>query len=76
MSAPLSCTMLDRSSTGAKIEVLTDRFNDRMNEIAIGDRFTLTQTFAQERTSVACEVIWVDGQNCGVQFCGQILTEI
>ncbi len=76
MSAPLSCTMTDRSSTGAKLEVLTDRFNDRMNEITLGDRFTLTQTYAQERTSVACEVMWVDGRNYGVRFCGQILTEI
>ena len=76
MSAPLSCTMLDRSSTGAKLEVLTDRFNDRMNEISVGDRFTVTQTYAQERTSVACEIMWVDGQRCGVRFCGQIHTEI
>ncbi|MFY0610185.1 MAG: PilZ domain-containing protein [Hyphomicrobiaceae bacterium] len=76
MSAGLSCTMLDRSSTGAKLEVLTDRFNDRMNEINVGDRFTVTQTYAQERTSVACEVMWVHGQRCGVRFCGQIHTEI
>ncbi|MGI9479814.1 MAG: PilZ domain-containing protein [Hyphomicrobiaceae bacterium] len=76
MSAPLSCTMLDRSSTGAKLEVLTDRFNDRMNEISVGDRFMVTQTYAHERTSVTCEIMWVNGQRCGVRFCGQIHTEI
>jgi hypothetical protein len=76
MSAPLSCTMLDRSSTGAKLEVLSDRYNNRMNELYVGDRFTVTQTYAQERTSVACEIMWVDGQRCGVRFCGQIRTEI
>jgi hypothetical protein len=76
MSAPLSCTILDRSSTGAQIEVLTDRFNDRLNEIAVGDRFTLTQSFAQERTSVTCEIVWMNDRRCGVSYCGQIRTEI
>ncbi len=76
MSAPLSCTILDRSSTGAKVEVLTDRFNTSMNDISVGDRFTVTQTFAHERTSVLGEIIWVDGQQCGVRYCGQILTEV
>jgi hypothetical protein len=76
MSAGLSCTMLDRSSTGAKLEVVTDRYNDRLNNIAVGDRFTVTLSSAQERTSMACEVMWTSGKRCGVRFCGQIHTEL
>ncbi|MBU2533718.1 MAG: PilZ domain-containing protein, partial [Alphaproteobacteria bacterium] len=76
MSATLSCTMLDRSSSGAKLEVLEDRYNDRINEIAIGDRFMLSLSYAQERTTMACEVMWVAGRRCGVRFCGQIHTEV
>lgn len=76
MSAALSCTMLDRSSTGAKLEVLEDRYNDRMNAINVGDRFTVTLNYAQETTSIACEIMWVAGRRCGVRFCGQIVTQV
>lgn len=76
MSAALSCTMMDRSSTGAKLEVLEDRYNNRMNDLSVGDRFTLTLNYAQETTSIPCEVMWVAGRKCGVRFCGQILTQV
>jgi hypothetical protein len=76
MSAALSCTMLDRSSTGAKLEVLEDRYNDRMNDIRVGDHFTVSVNYAQETTSIDCEVMWVAGRRCGVRFCGQIVTKV
>jgi len=75
MTTPLSCTMLDRSSTGAKLEILSDRFNNQVNDISVGDEFTLTVNYGNERASIKCEVIWLFRQRCGVRYCGQIVTE-
>ena len=75
MSQPMNCTMRDRSPSGALLEFPADRFNLGITEIVIGDRVTLTFASSQERTSVACLVMRVDGRRCGVKFAGQFNTQ-
>ncbi len=73
---PLSCFLVDKSSRGAKIEMIPDRIFGGTNRISVGDRLTLTFNYAQERTSVFCDVIWMDGNFLGVKYAGQFKTEI
>lgn len=72
---PLSCFLVDKSSRGAKIEMKPDRIFGGTNRIAIGDRLTLTFYYPQERTSVFCDVIWMEGNFLGVRYYGQFHTE-
>lgn len=73
---PLSCFLIDKSSRGAKIEMKPDRIFGGNNRINVGDRLTLTFYYAQERTSVFCDVMWMDGNFLGVKYYGQFHTEI
>ena len=75
MTQPMNCTMRDRSPSGALLEFPPDRFNLGISEIVVGDRVTLTFSSSQERTSVACLVMRVDGRRCGVKFAGQFNTQ-
>ena len=53
------------------------RFGESSNNIGLteGDKFTLTFATATERTSVACEVIWVDGKRAGLRYSGPFQTQ-
>lgn len=73
---PLTCFLVDKSSRGAKIEMKPDRIFGGSNRIAVGDRLTLTFYYAHERTSVFCDVMWIDGNVLGVRYYGQFNTEI
>lgn len=73
---PLSCFLVDKSSRGAKIEMKPDRIFGGSNRIAVGERLTLTFYYAQERTSVFCDVMWMKGNFLGVKYYGQFHTEI
>ena len=72
---PLSCFLVDKSSRGAKIEMKPDRIFGGNNRINVGDRLTLTFYYPQERTSVFCDVMWMDGNFLGVKYYGQFHTE-
>ena len=76
MSQALTCTIRDRSPTGAMLEFGADKYNSEITEIVVGDRLTLTMRSAQETTSVACVVVRIDGRRCGLRFCGQFHTQI
>ena len=75
MSQALVCTIRDRSSSGAKLEFQRDHFSGGSTELVIGDRLTLTMNAAQERTSVACAIVWIAGNRCGVTYAGQFVTQ-
>jgi hypothetical protein len=74
-SKTLICTIRDRSSGGAKLEFVPDRFGDGISGLVVGDKLWLTFDAAQERTSIACVVVWVGGSRCGVRFFGQFHTQ-
>jgi hypothetical protein len=68
----LACTIRDKSSTGARLEIAADRFADAMKGLAVGAKLSLVFNSAgPERTSVSCVVVWIDGRSCGVRFVGQ-----
>ena len=77
MQQAVSCTLLDKSASGARIEMAASRFGESSNNIGLteGDKFTLTFATATERTSVACEVIWVDGKRAGLRYSGPFQTQ-
>lgn len=73
--SPIACTIVDKSSSGAKIEFKADRFIDGISEVSVGQKLTLTFSAGQERTLVDCVVVWVAGSRCGVHFVGQFRTQ-
>jgi hypothetical protein len=72
----LACTIRDRSSSGARLDVAPGTFGEGIAELAVGDKLSLTFDAAQERTSVGCVVMWVAGNSCGVRFAGQFHTQV
>ncbi len=75
MPQAMSCTMRDRSSGGALIELPPDPFNAEISSFGIGDTVTLTFQSPQERTSVVCTVMRIKGRQCGLKFSGQFNTQ-
>jgi hypothetical protein len=76
MSQAISCTIKDKSASGAMLQFAPDRISDEITEVVIGDKLTLSISNSRERTSVACVVVRISGRRCGVRFCGQFHTEI
>jgi hypothetical protein len=76
MTQPIACTIRDRSSTGALLEFPPTRFGEEAPNVAVGERLTLTFNFSNERSSVVCSVVRIEGNRCGVQFCGQFHTQV
>jgi hypothetical protein len=76
MRDAVSCIIRDKSASGAQIELAPNKFGDPSADLAVGDRFTLTINIAREKSSVACEVVRVQGRRAGVRFCGPFHTEI
>jgi hypothetical protein len=72
----LACTIRNRSSNGARLEVAPGAFGEGITELAVGNRLSLTFDAGQERTSVGCVVMWVAGNSCGVRFAGQFQTQV
>ena len=52
------------------------KIGSAIDDVAVGDKITLMFSIGQERTSVPCEVQWVEGASCGVKYRGQFRTEI
>ncbi|MFV0298870.1 MAG: PilZ domain-containing protein, partial [Hyphomicrobiaceae bacterium] len=71
----LTCTIRDKSSSGARVEFTRDIYVAGVDVVSIGDRLTMTFRVGQDRTSVECVVAWVDGPQTGVRFIGQFRTE-
>lgn len=76
MSQWQSCTLLDKSASGARIELASSRFGSERAVVEVGDRLTLTFNSARESTSVPCLVIWAEGNECGVKYAGPFKTEL
>lgn len=76
MSQAVSCTLLDKSASGARVELPQAKFGESMSAVGIGDKLTLTFTTAQERASVSCQIMWMDGRQCGLKYCGPFHTEV
>lgn len=66
---------LDKSSSGAKIEIIRSRLSDTIDDVSVGDKLTLSFSSAQERSSVECEVMWTENGSCGVRYLGQFRTQ-
>lgn len=76
MSQAVNCTLLDKSASGARVELPQTKFGESMSAVGIGDKLTLTFTTAQERSSVSCQIMWMDGRQCGLKYCGPFHTEV
>jgi hypothetical protein len=73
---PMSCIIRDKSASGALIEVPQSRFGQHMSDLGVGDRYTLTISLSRETSTVLCEVMRVEGRNCGIRFCGPFHTQM
>ena len=60
------------------LEFPPDRYSDGdgISELSVGDEIVLTISSYQERTSVACAVVRIDGRRCGVRFSGQFRNHV
>lgn len=76
ITTPLSCSMRDRSATGALLEFQSIRQDGRITEFSVGAKLNLAFKTSQERTTVSCEVVRIDGCRCGIVFTGQFVTEV
>jgi hypothetical protein len=65
LSTPLTCTVRDTSSTGARIEIVTQR-GGNISRDRVPDQFTLFMP--ADRLEVDCEVMWRQGQQAGVRY--------
>ncbi|MGE0769184.1 MAG: PilZ domain-containing protein [Hyphomicrobiaceae bacterium] len=75
MGQPLPCTLRDRSSSGARLEFKHASIIEGFSAFNTGDQVTLTLNSAHEKTWVTCEVVWIEGNRCGVRFSGQFRSE-
>lgn len=77
MSQAVGCTLVDKSASGAKVELPAVKFGETNSAVGVGvgDKLTLTFSTAQERTTVSCQVMWFDGRSCGLKYCGPFHTE-
>ena len=70
------CYVHDKSSSGAKLEIIPSRLSDSIDNVAVGDKLSLAFSSAQEHTSVECKVMWTADGYCGVRYLGQFRTQI
>ncbi len=66
----LQCFVVDRSDSGAKIEIIPDKINPSIGIPFEGEVITLKFGTAFEKTTVSCTVRWIRDNACGVQFNG------
>lgn len=76
MGSAMACTIRDKSSSGALLEFVLDRYKERVSGFSVGDQLTLTINTSKERTTVPCVVVRIDGRKAGVRFNGQFRTEM
>ena len=75
MSKAWNCIIRERSSGGAQIEYVQDRYGDTKLQFESGDNITLKYETPLERITVTCVIIWAGHNCCGVKFAGQFLSE-
>jgi hypothetical protein len=66
ISVPFNCVVRDTSSTGARIEMMADKFNQEASTDAVPNEFTLTLPL--DRIRVECKSMWRRGSKMGVKF--------
>ncbi|MGQ0671731.1 MAG: hypothetical protein ACT4N2_02460 [Hyphomicrobium sp.] len=66
LSQPVSCTIRDSSSTGARIELIQQKGKVSAGTERLPQRFILTMP--TERAAVECEAVWRRGMAMGVRF--------
>ena len=70
LAVPFTCTILDISSTGARIEIVADKYNYAASADALPTEFTLVMPF--DKTEVECQSMWRRGPRMGVRFLGAV----
>jgi hypothetical protein len=65
LTAPISCTVRDTSSTGARLEVVVQR-GGNISRDRVPDQFTLFMP--ADRLEVDCQVMWRQGPLMGVRY--------
>jgi hypothetical protein len=65
LSAPMTCTVRDTSSTGARLEVVVQR-GGNISRDRVPDQFTLFMP--ADRLEVDCQVMWRQGALMGVRY--------
>lgn len=65
LSTPLACTVRDTSSTGARLEIVTQR-GGNISRDGLPDQFTLFMPL--DRLEVDCQVMWRQGPQAGVRY--------
>lgn len=71
-----SCTVLDMSATGARLELHPRESRRHGGDIELPQRFFLVMENLIERSVVECYVMWHRGNRAGVQFIGPIDSHI
>ena len=69
-TVPFSCTVLDISSTGARLEMMPDRYNAKASTESLPNEFVLLVTL--DRIEVDCQSMWRRGSRVGVKFLGAV----
>ncbi len=64
----LNCRVLDRSVDSARINIIPDKFNASIGMPVVGDSLTLKIKTAWDTTEISCQVMWLDGTECGLNF--------
>jgi len=70
VTTPYSCIVRDISSTGAKIEMMRDKFNPDGAAGFLPTCFSLIMPLG--RTRVECQSMWRRGSSIGVRFLGAV----
>lgn len=76
MRVARACTICDKSSGGARLDLSTAAPSAQEKPLTQGDQITLMFESPFERTSVACLIMWIKGTQCGVRYAGQFHTEM
>ena len=66
ISVPYNCLVRDVSSTGARLEMLADKFNQEAATDSVPNHFTLILPL--DRIQVECQSMWRRGSKIGVRF--------
>jgi hypothetical protein len=70
VTTPYACVVRDISSTGAKIEMVRDKFNPDGAAGFLPTCFSLVLPLG--RTRVECQSMWRRGSSIGVRFLGAV----
>ena len=66
ITVPYNCIIRDTSSTGARIEMIADKYNQDAATESVPNDFTLFITL--DRMQVECQTMWRRGSKMGIRF--------